>query len=138
MALQCLYAIRTGGSDFDGILDYIGRNPLDEEPVSQESLDYCRDLLRLTLPKQVWAEKIIKPKLKNWEIERVTFIDRLILELAIAEMVYMDDVPTKVSISEAIEIAKRFSTNESPSFINGILDAVYHDMLNGKLLQNGA
>ena len=76
---------------------------------------------------------MIESNLENWDLDRVTFLDRLILELAISEMVSMDDVPAKVSISEAIEIAKIYSTDESPGFVNGILDAVYHDILDDKL-----
>jgi N utilization substance protein B len=78
-------------------------------------------------------DQIISSKLEHWDLGRVTLIDRLILELALVEMVNFDDVPLKVSISEAIEIAKRYSTSDSPGFINGILDAIYHDILEGKL-----
>ena len=85
-----------------------------------------------TIALEVWADKIISAKLQNWDLARVTFLDKLILELALTEMVRMDDVPEKVSISEAIEIAKIYSTEESPGFVNGILDAVYHDILDGK------
>ena len=62
---------------------------------------------------------------ENWEIQRIALLDKLILLMAICELYFMDDIPPKVTISEAIEIAKRYSTEESSSFVNGILDAVY-------------
>ena len=80
--------------------------------------------------------QLICEKSKNWEIGRIAIIDNLILRLAIGEMLYTDEIPLKVSIAEAIEIAKLFSTKDSGRFVNGILDAIYHDINNGKLLVN--
>ncbi|MCP4449123.1 MAG: transcription antitermination factor NusB [Myxococcales bacterium] len=61
---------------------------------------------------------------KNWRLERMSTVDRNILRLAAAELMYDESVPTKVVINEAIELAKRFGTTESPAFVNGILDRV--------------
>ena len=69
----------------------------------------------------------ISKYLENWEWSRVALLDRLILQMATAELFYIDDVPPKVTISEAIEIANQFSTSDSSSFVNGILDAIYKD-----------
>ena len=65
----------------------------------------------------------IKPVLKNWDFERISRIDRIILWIALAEMLYMPDIPITVSMNEAIELAKKFSSEKSSSFINGVLDA---------------
>ena len=65
--------------------------------------------------------------LQNWEFSRVDQIDRLLLRMGICEIFFIEEVPPKVSISEMVEISKVYSTDESPSFINGILDAVYKD-----------
>lgn len=65
--------------------------------------------------------------LENWEWNRVALLDRIILQLAVAELFYIDDVPPKVTIAEAIEIAKLYSTNESSAFVNGILDTIYKE-----------
>jgi N utilization substance protein B len=59
---------------------------------------------------------------KNWRLERMARVDRNLLRLALYELKYVDDVPAKVAINEAIEIAKRYGTNESSAFVNGILD----------------
>ena len=73
---------------------------------------------------------MIKTRLNNWEFDRVALLDRLLLILAISEIHFIDDVPPKVSISEAIEIAKQYSTEESSSFVNGVLDNIYKTMEN--------
>jgi len=72
-----------------------------------------------------WSEDIIKSHLENWEIDRVAQIDRILLKMGICEIHFIDDIPPKVTISEMVEISKIYSTDESPIFINGILDAVY-------------
>lgn len=68
-------------------------------------------------------EQII-PVLKNWDFSRISRIDRIILWIAIAEMIFIFDIPKSVSINEAIELAKKYSSPQSPPFINGVLDAV--------------
>lgn len=69
-------------------------------------------------------DALIRRHANNWEFERIAVIDRLILRIGICEFLYFDDIPTKVSINEAIEIGKRYSTEKSSQFINGILDAI--------------
>ena len=69
--------------------------------------------------------------MNNWEFDRVALLDRLLLTLAISEINFIDDVPPKVSITEAIEIAKQYSTEESAGFVNGVLDNIYKTTTNG-------
>ena len=71
---------------------------------------------------------IIEPVLKNWDFARISRIDRYILWIALAEMLYMLDIPATVSINEAIELAKKYSSEKSPAFINGVLDAAARNM----------
>jgi len=80
----------------------------------------------------VEIDKLIISRSKNWDFDRITLIDKLILRMALAEMMYVDEVPPKVSIAEGVEIAKQFSTEDSSSFINGILDSVYNEIIKGK------
>ena len=75
----------------------------------------------------MWCEEKIKSYLQNWDMERVALVDKLVLVMGISEIHFLDEVRPKVTISESIEIAKEFSTEESSSFVNGILDAVYKD-----------
>ncbi len=132
MALQSLYAMRQGQCSLEGALEFVAAET--DTPPLPGALEYCRRLSLKTIEKQEWADEAISQKLENWELGRVAFIDRLILELALVEMVNFKDIPSKVSISEAIEIAKIYSTDESPGFINGILDAVYHELLDKKVI----
>ena len=60
----------------------------------------------------------------NWRLARIAVADRNVLRLAVCEMLFVDDVPDQVAINEAVEMAKRFGGDDSPSFINGVLDAV--------------
>jgi N utilization substance protein B len=69
-------------------------------------------------------EDIIK-HLKNWDFNRLAVIDRVIMRMAIIELLYFEDIPPEVSINEAIELAKKYSTEKSDKFINGLLDAVF-------------
>jgi N utilization substance protein B len=70
---------------------------------------------------------MIKKHLQNWEFDRVAQVDRVLLRMGICEIFFMDDIPPKVTISEMVEIAKVYSTEESSGFINGILDAVFKE-----------
>src|SRR5690606_9468080 len=71
----------------------------------------------------------IKQYARNWDLHRMAAVDRNVLRLAIYEMLYRDDIPPVVSINEAVDIAKRFSTDESGRFVNGILDKVKGDLM---------
>ncbi len=75
------------------------------------------------------ADEIIKKHAKNWELHRIAAVDRNILRLAIYEMLHRDDIPPVVSINEAVDIAKKFSTQDSGKFVNGILDKVKGELM---------
>ncbi len=85
--------------------------------------EYVLSLGRKIEQNREQLDSIIDSHLKNWEPSRVARIDRIILRIALAEMQYRPDIPHAVSINEAIELAKRFSSGKSTGFINGILDA---------------
>ena len=84
--------------------------------------------LNLSVKNKVKCEEEIKSRLNNWEFDRVALIDRILLTLAICEIHFLDEVPPKVSISEAIELAKEYSTSESSGFVNGVLDKIYQSL----------
>ncbi len=79
-------------------------------------------------------DKIIGSHSKNWDLSRIALVDRIVLRMAIAEMLAFEDIPPKVSINEAIEIVKRYSTAESGRFVNGILDSALFDFHGRRLL----
>ena len=118
---QGLYALEISSEKREIILDDIFKR------YSFNSLNqaFISDLFFKTIDNKEFLEKTIITHAENWEIQRIALLDKLILLMAICELYFMDDIPPKVTISEAIEIAKRYSTEESFSFVNGILDAVY-------------
>jgi len=85
-----------------------------------------QDLVQRTIEKQDWIDGLIKQHTEKWELSRIAVLDRIILRLAICEISFFDDIPPKVTINEAIEIARKYSTEKSDKFVNGVLDAVMH------------
>jgi transcription antitermination factor NusB len=88
---------------------------------AQQLVDGCRQHIQE-------IDGLIRAVAENWDIRRMAVVDRNILRLSVYEMRYMDDIPPKVSINEAVELGKRYSTVSSGSFINGILDRINKDM----------
>jgi len=86
---------------------------------------YIQTLYDSVLLNSDMADSIIKKNLQNWEFNRIAQLDKILLRMGICEILFIEDVPPKASISEMVEISKVYSTEESPSFINGILDSVY-------------
>ena len=78
------------------------------------------------------ADSIIKNNLQNWDFKRIAELDKILLRMGIIEILFIDQVPPKVSITEMVEISKVYSTEESPKFINGILDSVYNNYMKHK------
>ena len=94
---------------------------------------YAKDLFFCVVKYQDRADDLIRNHLQNWKFERVASIDRILLRMGAIEIFYMEDIPPKVSISEMVEIAKVFSTEESSGFVNGILDSVFKEFQNEKI-----
>ena len=90
---------------------------------------FADPLIRGALEHRDEADAIIKKHAINWELHRIAAVDRNILRLAIFEMLHRDDIPPIVSINEAVDIAKKFSTQDSGKFVNGILDKVKGELL---------
>jgi len=90
---------------------------------------FADPLIRGTLEHREEADEIIRKHAQNWDIKRMAAVDRNILRLAIYEMLHRDDIPPVVSINEAVDIAKKFSTQDSGKFVNGILDKVKSELM---------
>jgi N utilization substance protein B len=90
---------------------------------------FAEPLIRGALDHRDEADALIKKHAQNWDLHRMAAVDRNILRLAIYEMLYRDDIPPVVSINEAVDIAKKFSTQDSGKFVNGILDKVKGELL---------
>ena len=100
-----------------------------ENPELKNNNDFIQSLFDIVLEHVKLTEDIIRSHLENWEIDRVALIDKILLKMGICEIYFIDDIPPKVTISEMVEIAKVYSTDESPVFINGILDAVFKNYI---------
>ena len=131
-ALQVLYGNEVAQNQVSELLDYIS-SEFEDETYSDNVKKYTAYLVEQTQNNSTFLNNLICEKSKNWDIKRIALIDNIILRLAIGEMLFVDEIPLKVSIAEAIEIAKLFSTKDSGRFVNGILDAIYHDIKNEKL-----
>jgi N utilization substance protein B len=90
---------------------------------------FADPLIRGTLEHRDEADTVITKHAKNWDLHRIAAVDRNILRLAIYEMLHRDDIPPIVSINEAVDIAKKFSTQDSGKFVNGILDKVKSELM---------
>lgn len=130
-ALQALYAWELAANDPGGTLAYLTQ--WTENDSLPDVISYAGKLSRLAIKNVTLCDELIQKRSKNWEMGRITLVDKLILRIAIAELLFVEDIPPKVSISEAVEIAKEFSTDDSSAFINGILDSVFNDQQTGKL-----
>ena len=91
----------------------------------EETRSFSQQLVEGVIKNSSNLDLIIKKHVRNWEISRMAIIDRTILRMSSFELIYIDDIPPKVSINEAVELAKKFGDVDSPRFVNGILDKVY-------------
>lgn len=131
LCIQHLYAYLQQNNE--SLNDVIERTlQMNEDPEFDE--DFFRALIHQTIKHIDEIDVRIKKRSKNWAFSRITLMDKIILRQSIAEMIYMDDVPPRVTISEAIELAKEFSTEESHIFVNGMLDRIYKDLVEEKIL----
>lgn len=98
------------------------------EIVSKEKFDFAKTLLETTLDKKEVSMELLKPKLKNWDAERIAALDLIIIQMGICEFLFFETIPTKVTINEYIDLAKDYSTPQSGQFINGILDNIHKEL----------
>lgn len=122
-ALQLLYA-RDGDPDTDlgrVAASWAGEFELPVEPPAQA---FARELVAAAVARADEIDQLISTASKNWRIDRMSRVDRNILRLGACELIAFRDVPVKVAINEAVELAKRFGTAESSAFVNGVLDRI--------------
>ncbi len=103
-----------------------------EDDIPEEAAAFARDLIKGTLEYQEEIDAIITGHSRNWEFERLDSIDRTILRFSIYSILYQKDIPPAVSINEAIELGKKYGGENSGQFINGILDSIRLDYLQGE------
>ena len=96
--------------------------------VSLEKRHFGRDLLATVIEKKEYCLSLIRPKLNNWEAERIAHLDLIMIRMGVCELLYFETIPTKVTINEYIDLAKDYSTPQSGQFINGILDNIHKEL----------
>ena len=121
--LQALYAIHLSQEDEEKVLIDINER-YNFDSATKEFID---ELFKNTINDRKILDEKIEGALENWDIERINVIDRLIMQMAICEMLSLKkyEIPYQVTISSAIENAKKFSSEDSTAFVNGILDTIY-------------
>lgn len=122
--MQALYAHEISGDPLDHVIDCILVGLQSNKP----AYEFARKLVIQTVEHSADIDKIIKARVANWDFKRIATLDRLILRMGICELLYFREIPPKVTMNEAIELAKLFSTERSGQFVNGVLDAVLNDI----------
>ena len=99
------------------------------EMISKEKMDFAIDLMECVIDKREFCLELIKPKLKNWDADRIAALDMILMQMGVCEFMYFETIPTKVTINEYIDLAKEYSTEQSGHFVNGILDNIHKELL---------
>lgn len=119
-ALKILYKIEIAKDSVDDSF----RDFWSSQETSMEVRNFAETLVRGTSENIAKLNELISKYTENWDIKRIAVIDKNVLRLGIFELLYMDDIPAKVSINEAIELAKKYGDIDSGKFVNGILDKI--------------
>lgn len=124
--MQALYAREMAEDDSrDYYIQTVIQPELQDDGVL---LEFAKKLFRTTIATTDEADTIIAKHAENWEVHRINPVDRCLLRMATAELLEFEEIPPKVSIDEAIDIAKKYSTPRSGNFINGVLDSILMDL----------
>lgn len=98
------------------------------ESLDEELCDFTRQLVEQTSEHEEELNALIRKHLRNWDYQRVAVLDRVLIRMALCEMIYFKDIPVEVTINEALEVSKDFSNLKSRRFVNGILDSIYKEL----------
>ncbi len=118
--LQLLFQIDLAKADADEVIHTM----VNETELNIQNLDFIKDRVYGVLEQLEIIDKTLIQYLKSWTINRLSIIDRAILRMSVYEFIYKNDVPISVTINEAIELSKTFSTSDSSKFINGVLGSM--------------
>lgn len=112
------------------VLNYLGKPGVQNfnDILSKEKWDFAKSLLNTVREKQAVTLELIKPKLNNWDADRIAALDLILLQMGVCEFLYFETIPTKVTINEYIDLAKAYSTPQSGQFVNGLLDNIHKEL----------
>ena len=100
-----------------------------KQMMSADKEQFAKNLLQTVLEKSQYLQDLIIPKLKNWDPERIALLDMIMMKMGVAEFLYFETIPPKVTINEYIDLAKEYSTQQSGQFVNGILDNIHKELV---------
>lgn len=100
-----------------------------QDMVGAEKWEFARELLKAVNEKKEFVISLIKPKLINWDADRIALLDMILMQMGVCELLYFETIPPKVTINEYIDIAKEYSTPQSGQFVNGILDKIHKELV---------
>ncbi len=129
-AMQVLYAYEISREPIEYLITSITGDLVE----NKEQYVFVEQIIYKVLNHITELDTIISNHAENWELERFALIDKILLRMSICELLYFPEIPPKVSINEAIEIAKRYSTDNSGKFINGLLDRILMELIRDKKL----
>jgi transcription antitermination protein NusB len=125
LAVQFLYQFDLSGGSLEEALPLFWET---QSEVGDDGRKFAEELIHGVIQRKAAIDERISKYADNWDLPRIAAVDRNILRLAMYEMLFRDDIPPVVSINEAVDIAKKFSTHESGAFVNGILDRLKADL----------
>ena len=126
IAMELLFSMEISKNSYEQTIEsFIENYEMDLKTID---LEYIKKVMKSVTDYKEEIDEIIKSSLINWTIERVSKVNLIIVRLAIAEMLYIDDVPEVVAINEAIELTKKYSDDKSVSFVNGALDKAFKNI----------
>lgn len=131
-ALRAIYAIEVGSNTPAEVTQQIVKVVLQDD---SDGIAFAKEVIMHTNDHKMEFDELISKHIKNWDVDRLAMVDKLILRMAITEFLYFEQIPTKVTMNEAIELAKSYSTRKSGTFVNGILDAILNDLNKAGLIK---
>lgn len=120
LALKVLYRYEEGDADLPGAVQSV----LEAKKYQENDKEFSRSLIEKTIENLDVIDKEIVQVLENWEYDRISLVDKIILRMGTCELIYFKEIPSQISINEAIEIGKKYGGSDSGRFINGVLDAI--------------
>ena len=128
LAMQALYQLDIQGEDLLGRLENFFTENEGDVSVCRLALEWTRG----SWENLAHCDEFISGSTIKWNISRLSYVDKAILRLSVYQLIFVEEVPPRVVIDEAIELAKRYSTSQSPSFVNGVLDAILKKVKQGR------
>ncbi|MCD6305150.1 MAG: transcription antitermination factor NusB [Deltaproteobacteria bacterium] len=129
LAIKVLFHLEFSPDDPSEAFDLVCENFEAPEPIRE----FSKNLVLGVCGEKTSLDKVISQSSRNWRIDRMARLDRSILRLAVFEMMFMPDIPPRVSLDEAVEIGKIYGSEDSGRYINGVLDNIYNTIIKNKL-----